>query len=138
MILTNPPIPIYGDTMFRGKCPTEAIEQATFFNRLRIQYPKTYGRIGLHIRNEGKRTMQQIRARKAEGGFVAGASDIIIPGCPTFVCELKRRDHTQSKWQEGQQEYLLAAQEAGAFVCVAFGADAAWEAFNEWRLLTQK
>jgi hypothetical protein len=61
-----------------------------------------------------------------------GASDIIIPGCPAFVCELKRRDHTKSKWQDGQLEYLETAQKAGAFVCVALGADAAMEAFEEW------
>jgi hypothetical protein len=29
-------------------------------------------------------------------------------------------------------EYLCAAHKAGAFVCVAFGCDAAWEAFGEW------
>ena len=61
-----------------------------------------------------------------------GASDIIIPGSPAFVCELKRRDHTKSRWEDGQQEYLTAAQDAGAFVCIALGADAAMEAFNDW------
>jgi len=61
-----------------------------------------------------------------------GASDIVIPGCPSFVCELKRQDHTQSKWQDGQEEYLVSAAKGGSFVCVALGAVAAWEAFKMW------
>ena len=64
--------------------------------------------------------------------MVKGAADVIIPASPAFVCEIKRRDHTKSQWQDGQQEYLNAAQKAGAFVCVALGADAAWEAFDDW------
>lgn len=130
--LKSAPFHVYGDLTYRGKCPTEAVEQATFFNRLRLQYPQSYGRIGLHIRNEGKRTMQQIRQQKAEGGFVKGASDIVIPGAPCLIIELKRKDPTKSKWQDGQQEYLEAAHKAGAFACVAFGCEAAWEAFQEW------
>lgn len=70
--------------------------------------------------------------------MATGASDIIIPASLSFVCELKRRDHTQSSWQPGQREYLTAAQDAGAFVCVALGWDAAWEAFNEWRRVIEK
>ncbi len=45
---------------------------------------------------------------------------------------MKRRDHTQSAWQDGQIEYLTAAQEAGAFACVALGHEAAWEAVQAW------
>lgn len=59
-----------------------------------------------------------------------GAADIIIP-CG-FVCELKRRDHTKSKWQPGQLEYLEAAQDAGCFVAVALGWEAALEAVDAW------
>ena len=73
----------------------------------------------------------KIRIEKAEG-MVKGASDIIIPGGPAFVCELKRRDHTKSVWQDGQQEYLYAAQRAGAFVCIALGHKAAREAFGRY------
>ncbi len=61
-----------------------------------------------------------------------GASDIVIPGTPAFVCELKRMDHTQSKWEEGQIKYLAACDAAGCFVCVALGAAAAWGAFQDW------
>lgn len=124
-------VKVYGDTGWRGKCPTETVEQVTFFGRLRRQYPETWGRLAIHPRNEGKRTAQQTQRAKAEG-MTAGTSDIVIPGAPTFVCELKRRDHTQSKWEPGQLDYLEAAERSGCFVCVALGADAATEAFEEW------
>ena len=129
-------IPLYGDATFRGKCPKEEVEQASFFSRLRREYPDTFGLIAIHPRNEGLVSKGQFSAmirHKAEG-MTPGASDIIIPGSPSFVCELKRQDHTQSKWQDGQQAYLVAAANAGAFVCVALGAVAAWEAFNVWRI----
>jgi len=66
---------------------------------------------------------------------VSGASDVIIPSRVTFVCEMKRADHTKSKWQPGQIDYLNAAQDAGAWVCVALGWEAAMEAVREWRRL---
>ena len=130
----NPNITVYGDHRYRGRCASETVEQVTFFNRVRAQHPKTYGLIAVHTRNEGKRHYAQTAKQKAEG-MTKGASDILIPGKVTFVCELKRRDHTLSKWQDGQQEYLEAADRMGAFACVALGADAAWLAFNEWRRL---
>ena len=124
-------LPVYGDMDYRNKkCPTETAEQVTFFNLLRRDYPEI-GKIALHIRNEGKRTVQQAMRQKSEG-MVTGASDIVIPGCPAFVCELKRADHTQSRWQDGQIEYLEACKNNGAFVCVAFGYKAALEALKEW------
>lgn len=124
-------LPVYGDIDYRNKkCPTETAEQVTFFNLLRREYPEI-GKIALHIRNEGKRTVQQAMRQKAEG-MVTGASDIVIPGCPAFVCELKRKDHTLCRWQDGQIEYLEACKNNGAFVCVAFGYKAALEALKEW------
>jgi hypothetical protein len=62
--------------------------------------------------------------------MTTGAPDIVIPGSPTFICELKRRDHTQSELRTAQVAYLRAAQRAGCFVCVALGVDAAWEALH--------
>ena len=126
---------IFGDTSFRGKCATEDMEQITFFSRLRREYADTLGKIALHPRNEGQKRAGQFSAvsrHKAEG-MTPGASDIIIPARVTFVCELKRRDYTQSAWQDGQQEYLIVAAQAGAFACVAFGCDAAWQALLYWR-----
>lgn len=131
MNLKKCPVKVYGDTSFRGDCPKETSEQVTFFGRLRRLYPDTWGRLAIHPRNEGKRTHQQTIRAKAEG-MTTGTSDIVIPGSPSFVCELKRKDHTLCSFGAGQIEYLETAQSAGCFTCVALGVDAAWGAFEEW------
>jgi hypothetical protein len=124
-------LPVFGDMEYRNKnCPPESAEQITFFNTLRRDYPRL-GLIAIHPRNEGKRTMQQVQRQKAEG-MATGAPDIVVPGSPSFLCELKRLDHTQSRWQDGQLEYLQAAKENGSFVCVALGYEAAMEALKVW------
>jgi len=127
-------IPVYGDTAYRGDCPRETVEQVTFFSELRKRYPHTLGILALHPKNEEKRSGAKFGqlARDKAMGLAPGASDIIIPGSPAFVCELKRQDKTKSNWQPGQLEYLLAAQAQGAFVCVALGWKAAMEALDEW------
>lgn len=124
-------IKVFGDINFRGTCAEESLEQITFFNQLRRTYPDTWGLIAIHPRNEGKKGFRQVVREKAEG-MTPGAADIIIPGNPTFVCEMKRRDHTKSKWQDKQLEYLNVAQEKGAFVCIALGANAAFLAFQQY------
>lgn len=124
-------LPLYGDPSFRGDCPTESAEQMTFINRLRREYPDTLGLIVVHVKNEGKRYSWQVARDKALG-LTTGACDIIIPGAPTLLIELKRRDNTKSRFQPGQLEYMQAAQSAGAVVCVALGADAAMEAVKAW------
>ena len=134
MNLLDLPFPVYGNVTFRGKCPKEDAEQVTFFNKLRREYPDTWGRLALHPRNEGMKINGQFSAvqkHRAEG-MTTGASDIIIPARVTFVCEMKRRDHTKSAWQDGQVEYLTSAHDAGSFACVALGWESAWEAFEEW------
>lgn len=127
-------VPVYGDLSFRGKCPKEEIEQASFFSKLRREYPDTWGIVALHPRNEGLKIGGQFSSviKHQSEGMAKGAADIIIPARVAFVCELKRQNHTLSKWQDGQQEYLAVAQAAGAFACVALGAAAAWQAFQEW------
>ena len=128
------PFRVYGDPDFRGKCPVESLEQITFFRRVRDAYPDSWGLLALHPRNEGLKTGGQFGAvsrHKAEG-MTVGAADIIIPAARSFVCEMKRRDRMQCAWQDGQVEYLTAAHNAGAFVCVALGCDAAWQAFQDW------
>lgn len=122
---------VYGDMKYRGDCPPESAEQITFFNKLRSEYSDSFGMIAIHPRNEGKRTYGQTARHKAEG-MTSGAPDIVIPGWPAFLCELKRQDHTKSTWQKGQLEYLKTARRYGSFVCVAFGWKGAWEAFKEW------
>lgn len=126
-----PRIPAYGDTTYRGPCPPENAEQVTAISEIRRRWPVTHGKLVLHPENEGKRTWGQSAWSKA-GGMTPGASDIIIPGSPACVIELKRRDHTKSRWQDGQIEYLEAAQAAGCFVAVALGWEAAVEAVNAW------
>ena len=124
----------FGDVEFRGACPAEDADQITFFNRLRREYPDTWGALALHPRNEGLRTGGHVGAvtkHKAEA-MTTGAADIIIPARVAFVCEMKRRDYTKSQWQDGQRRYLKAAKAGGAFACVALGHEAAWEAFTVW------
>lgn len=125
---------VFGDTAYRGDCPQESAEQVTFFARLRREYPDSLGLIALHPKNEGKRSGANFNALNMDKalGMAPGAADIIIPASVAFVCEMKRRDHTKSKWQDGQIEYLEAAQKQGAFVCVALGVDGAWEALQAW------
>ena len=124
------PYKIYGAPT-SGPCPSEKVEMASFFNRLRREHP-ALGAIALHIRNEGKRTAMQHNAMVGEGGFVKGASDVVIPGAPAFVMEMKSRAKT-AKVSKEQVAYLEACDAAGAFACVALGAVAAWEAFLAWK-----
>jgi hypothetical protein len=132
--MTFPPwLKVYGDLSFRlprNQLPSEIDEQITVFNNLRRDYPQL-AKIAMHVRNEGKKTPQAVMREKAEG-MVSGAADIVIPARQTFVCELKKRDHTKSHWQPLQLEYLEACHHAGAFVCVALGYEAALEAIAEW------
>lgn len=126
-------IKVYGDFLYHNpKCPSEDLEHMTFVNQVRKHDPDT---LLVHVKNEGKRYGQQAAVDKAMG-MQKGTSDIIIPGNPSFVCELKREDHTVSKWQPLQQEYLIKAQEQGCFSCVAFGWKAAFQAYLEWCEIT--
>jgi hypothetical protein len=132
----NPKIPVYGDQSYRGKCPAEDIEQINWVSWLRFNHPQIALTL-IHVKGEGKRTPQQI-AKEKKMGFQRGPSDLILTGSPSFICELKRADHTKSKWQDGQQEFILQSLEQGAFVCVALGAEGAKLAFNEWLKLLNR
>ena len=125
-------IPVYGDLKYRGIDASEANEQMTFVAEVR----KTPQGAGLfHIKNEGKRTEKQIFYDKANG-MTRGASDIIILGSPTFVCEIKRRHATKAKTDQDQIGFLLYAQSVGCFACFAMGYEAALKAFDEWVALS--
>ena len=113
---------------YRGACPSENTDQINFFAWLSFGHPE-YAAIAIHPKNEGKRTYGQAAHDKKSGSLSAGASDIIIPCAVPFICEMKRADHTKSKWQKGQLDYLARAKEHGAFTCVALGFDGAVEAF---------
>lgn len=129
-------IKLYGEKDYRDKkCPVEDAELVTFINQLKKLYPDSFGRLVLHIPNEGKRKAHETANLKKKGALNTGASDIILPGAPCFVMEMKRRDHTLSEWQPGQIEYLEASKAVGCFVCVCLGWEAAMMAFNDWRAL---
>ena len=132
----DPEIPTFGDMSFRGDCPKEDIDQINFVSWLKHNYP-THRALFIHPKNEGKRKHNQVNYESRTGGIPTGASDCIIPGCPAFVVELKRQDHTKSQWQKGQQQYLINAKEAGAFIGVAFGFEGLKEAFLQWLELQQ-
>lgn len=119
---------IFGDTDYRGNCPPESAEQITAFNWLRENGYTT----AIHPRNEGKRTHAQTNKQKAEG-MTTGASDCIIPGSPTFVCEIKRKDHTKSTISAEQISYLEQCKKDGCFVCVALGYEALIQAVKTWK-----
>ena len=129
-----PHIQVFGDVCFMGDCPTEDAELITFFNELAKLYP-SLAKVAIHPDNEGlvlgSGHLHHAR-QKAKGAIKKGAADIIICGNPTFVFELKRRDHTKSRWQDGQLEFLEASQKQGAFACVALGYEAALNAVNDW------
>lgn len=127
-------IKLYGDTTFRDKkCPVEDAELVTFINQIKKLYPDSFGRLILHVPNEGKRKAHEVANLKKKGALNTGASDIIIPGNPSLVMEMKRQDHTLSEWQPGQIEYLEASKKSGCSVCICLGWEAAMMAFNDWR-----
>ena len=113
----------------KGKQPRENAEMITFFNELRSKHPDL-APLATHIKNEGKRTIQQIEKDKAEG-LVKGFADIVIIGCPGFVCEMKSKSKT-SKTSKEQKEFLDAADKNGAFACIAYGYKAAMQAVEDW------
>ncbi len=120
------------DSGYRGACPRETVEPVTGINVISKEFPQV-----THIRNEGKRTHSQESRHKAEG-MVVGASDIVLPGCPAFVCELKRKDKTKSRVSKEQIDYLEACAASGAFACIAYGHEEALRAFNDWRAVLIK
>lgn len=124
---------VYGDQSYRGDCPSETSEQVAFFAELKRKYQQLHA-IAIHPKNEGKRMKGQFQqlAKDKAMGLNVGSADIIIPASPAFVCELKRKDHTQSKFQTGQIEYLENCQAMGAFVCVSLGYKAAMHAVDEY------
>ena len=141
IIKPYPGIPLYGNQKFRDKkCPRETVEQCTFVNAIRSQYPDSYGLILIHPENEKKLINGQFSAvsKSRAMGLSPGASDIIIPGNPSFCMELKRADRTLSDLSIEQLAYLYAAKEAGAFACIALGHAAAMEAFNDWLKIKEK
>lgn len=124
-------IAVFGDKDYRGDCPLEDADLITFFNQLRKKYPN-FSDLALHIKNEGKRNVRQVQRDRAKGALNSGASDIVIVGALTFVCELKRKDHTKSTITAEQVTFLKNAHNSGAFACIALGWEAALEAVENY------
>lgn len=129
-------LPVYGQ---RNKDETqpETWHQKQFFSFIRVAYPNSYGRVAFHAKNESRRNYGQVYFDKSQG-LTKGVSDIIIPGNPTFVCELKKSNLTEktitsSKHWVEQLKYLETCRKLGAFVCLARGYKGAEQAFNEWK-----
>lgn len=138
-------VPIYGDTKFRGDCPKEDSELATFHQWVKFNYPQLEP-LCFHVPNEGisakggsqfsyaaKRHNMGVKPRLADWICVGGNN------APPFMLEMKRVDIQKSlsssvrKQHFIEQVELLGSQsQFGAFVCVTLGATAAKEAWLEY------
>lgn len=114
---------------FPKNAPSESVEQITFFNQLRKHHPEIAD-VAIHVKNEGKRTKEQMAKDKAEG-FVKGAPDIFIAGNPSLLIELKKRSK-RAKVGDNQIKYLEAASKLGAECYICYGWEAAWSALQKW------
>ena len=120
---------MYGDLTYRNpKCKEEHEEQQTIVNQVRKRYPEL---LFTSVKNEGKRTPNQVAYDKSMG-MTAGVSDLVFFGNPTLCLEVKRQDHTKSKWKPMQEPFLIKAKEQGAMACVCFGWEAGMEAVEDW------
>ena len=125
----HPSIKVYGDLSYRNpKTPKEDQEAQTIVNQIRKRYPHV---LFMHIKNEGKKTKAQADFDRSMG-MMQGASDFIFLGYPVMCLELKRKDHTLSKWQPNQENFLIEAQKQGCFCAVAFGWEAGMQAVEDW------
>ena len=125
----DPNILVFGDLNYTNpNCPKEDAEMQTLVNQIKKKYPDL---LFTHIKNEGKRTKQQIDFDRSMG-FLNGVSDLVFFGNPCLLLELKRQDHKMSRWQPNQQQFLLNAQKQGCMSCVCFGWVAGMEALENW------
>ena len=124
---------VYGDLEFRGKDISEDAVHIAFVAWVRYNHPEIAKGL-FHLKNEGRRTPQQVVMDKKMGSILSGASDIMILGCPSLVLEIKIKDMNSAVWQPNQEQFLNDADANGSFACVAGGLDACKEAFNAWRI----
>jgi hypothetical protein len=127
-------IPIYGDLTIEGKTPSEKSECQTIVNETRRIYPEA---MFLHIKNEGKRTKQQMQF-EASMGFLKGASDYIFIGNPMLCLEIKQANYKNSSIDTMQIQFLKKAKKSGCMVGVAFGWQGAMEAIKLWNKAQKK
>ena len=145
-------VPVIGDVKFRGDCKVEDSELADFHQKVTFNYPQ-YADLAFHVPNEftadkskGGAKFAHMAKRKNKGVKDGMCDYVVLPirlSAPVFLCEMKRRDISESiknkkqKLHFLQQIELLASQKQhGAVVCVALGCDSAYQEFikyvEEW------
>ena len=127
-----PWLKVYGDVDYRNKrCKKERVDQMDFMSWVARNYPEYYPLV-FHPKMEGKRNMFQQMLDKKMGSMKAGVADVVAIGFPCLVMELKRADHKESYWSDGQLAFLERASKAGAYTCLALGFEGAKAAFSDW------
>lgn len=111
------------DSGYLGPCNKEDTDQQAFIAWIRYHCPWVNV---FHVTNEsGTSSSAGFIEKRKRMGVTKGVSDNIIltPGHDkSFAAmELKRRDRTKSKWQEGQREFLNQVVDDGGFASVSFG-----------------
>lgn len=72
-------LPVFGNLPKSKNNPQEDYVLSSLIDRIRKQYPTTHGLVAFHVKNEGKRTVQQAKIDKING-LTKGVSDLIIIG----------------------------------------------------------
>lgn len=122
----HPSIKVFGE-LTKGNCPLEDTVCQTLINQQRKHFPSI---MMFHIKNEGKRTAQQMQKEQSIG-FIKGASDYCLVGQPMGFLEVKRANYSH-KVKPEQERFLLQAQEKGAIVGVALGSQGCVDFLKYW------
>lgn len=138
-------IPIVGDLKFRGECPLEDSDLASFFAWVRFKYPQYYNLVfhpEMEMPVNGAGSYAYHAKSKAKGRLDGIADVIVLPiskGAPAFMCELKRKNISKSLASkdmkihfEDQLMILSSQKEHGAIAIVALGLDAIKQSFTEY------
>ena len=115
---------VFGDENFRGTSPSENLACQTIVNQTRKRFPDL---IFMHIKNEGKRTTNQMKFDNSMG-FLTGASDYMFIGYPMMALEVKRSNHKASTIDTKQIEFLEKVIRLGGIAVLALGGKAGVEA----------
>lgn len=138
-------VEIVGDPSYRGDCPLEDSDLASFFAWVRYNYPQ-YESLIFHCETEFNPTSASSYAyhtkSKAKGRLDGIADIVCLPvssGAPAFLCELKRLDISKSLASKKRKEHfetqllLLSSQKSfGSIAIVALGLEAAKAAFIKY------
>lgn len=113
-----------------AKSPKERWEQIHIMQLIRAHTP---GEAALtwHTVNESDSKVQH-RADLQRAGMMKGVSDIISISGGVACIEMKRARRSNSQISKEQTRFLLDAEKAGHFACVAYGAVAAWYAWCDY------